>query len=147
MGSASTSAGTFRGSLAPGVVTGTGTPTAQAVRGGAQPVVVSSVAVKIPRLDDGSPLDTTIVDPQLTQDVADTLGNMGTPDDGMDQLFTDMALNIDGDVQGLADTNSILGEITDTDYDSFQANTFDPITAAHGDVITQGQTLFDTFTT
>lgn len=114
-------------------VTATPTPRAisvamaRAVRAGAQPESVSMVAVKFGRIGPQGPLDTSVVDMQFTQDVHDTLGNLGTSSDGMDDLLNEMASLIDNDSQGVADANTLLDDITDTDYPTFEANTWTPI--------------------
>lgn len=147
MASAPTSASVPQDMPASGLVGAASLTAVQAASGGLQPVIVSSVAARIARIADGGPLDTSVVAVQLSQDVSDTLGNLGTNDDGMDNLLNDMASLIDTDSQGVVDAGSILNEITDTDYPTFEANTFTPIAGDLGTFQDAGDAIVAQFNT
>lgn len=124
-----------------------GAAMARAVRTGAQPVSVQSVPVKIARIPDGGGLDITKVPVQFSQDLADTLGNIGTPTDGWESLLADMELSIGKDAAGLDDVITSLGDITDIDFGAFQSGVFDPVSTDLATFQTAGDKLIAQYTT
>lgn len=119
----------------------------RAVRTGGQPSSVPFVTAAIVRIPDGGPLDFSPIPTLFGQDLSDTLGDYGTGNDGWEQLLGVMETTIGPDADALDQVVAILGEITDTDYPGFAANTWQPISDALAPFYQTGDNLLTSFNT
>jgi hypothetical protein len=105
--------------------------------------VPSAIALAIPRLAEGI-FQFEITPSDFTALTANTLGNLGTSEDGFDELFATPALELDKDIATFPD---LAQHLADADFieGNFESSTWSPIGDDTARFVKDGDAIVDDF--